>query len=158
MEPDPACRYEYEEDSGQPCNYQILLGRPERCYTHVDSEGRVTRGCLDDFRTDVQIVSDCDGTKESCSICLTDNCNLDQVADPGSCVVCNTATDPNCNLLTGAPTTETCPTGPHDKRGCFRMEMSKLLLMSNIEGLSEFFNRYLTLSPYNQFQLSVAHG
>ncbi|GAB0091250.1 hypothetical protein DMENIID0001_060680 [Sergentomyia squamirostris] len=136
-EPDPACRYQYEEENGQHCGYEILLGRPERCYTHVDSDGRVTRGCLDDFRTLPQIISDCDGTKDFCETCTENNCNLAQVADPGRCVVCDSATDTTCRLLTSTPNSIECPTGTHDKRGCYRMEANGQVSRGCVSSLTD---------------------
>ncbi|XP_055685046.1 uncharacterized protein LOC129791120 [Lutzomyia longipalpis] len=120
-EPDPACRYEYDEESGQMCGYEVYLGRPERCYTHIDIDGGVRRGCLDDFRTDQQILNDCNGDNDFCTICTTNNCNWEQVAQPSQCVVCSSAIDSNCALLGTVPSLEECPTGSHDKRGCFLM-------------------------------------
>ncbi|GAB0091249.1 uncharacterized protein DMENIID0001_060670 [Sergentomyia squamirostris] len=115
---DSTCRYLQLADYGIPCEYDILLGRPEYCYNYVAGNS-VHRGCLYDPFTQESFVTTCEEGDPRCSLCTWGNCNYENYA-VHTCYSCDGHTDPNCGTLENAwYEPETCPPGTSDKVGCF---------------------------------------
>ncbi|XP_053677820.1 uncharacterized protein LOC128727989 [Anopheles nili] len=71
------------EDHGQECP-----NREDRCYTRLDGELRLSRGCLSEIDA-----SDC-ASDELCLVCPGKDCNN---APWGKCYQCSNATSPDCS-------------------------------------------------------------
>ncbi|EDW00880.1 GH20775 [Drosophila grimshawi] len=66
------------------------------CYTHIDDDGVLHRGCLMD--KDDELFDDCtSGNSTTCEICMGDFCNNELYpADRQSCLQCDSETDEDC--------------------------------------------------------------
>ncbi|XP_055309594.1 uncharacterized protein LOC129573250 [Sitodiplosis mosellana] len=108
----------------QTCKHYL-----DECFTHINDDGIVTRGCLDDFRSDK---GDCTN-KDTCVRCSGGiGCN-DIRPLKESCISCDSNDDSNCRSNVTLENSEVCPqksirrlgcfhfineTGGHTKRGC----------------------------------------
>uniref|UniRef100_A0A1L8DNW0 Putative conserved secreted protein n=2 Tax=Nyssomyia neivai TaxID=330878 RepID=A0A1L8DNW0_9DIPT len=116
---DTACRYGQPTDFGLQCNYDVVLGRQEYCYSYVTANNQVTRGCLYDPITNANHLAECEAGEPTCQLCTSSLCNHESYAYH-TCYACDGHTDPNCGTLENAwYEPEVCPSGTLDQVGCF---------------------------------------
>lgn len=119
---DPSCKYSQTSKDSQLCDYNILFGVPEFCYTYTKEDGEVVRGCLMELSAGNEIRKNCEAGDEGCRLCAGSDCNQ-AATDNGECVTCHGSTDPNCALLEEPYTVAKC--GPSDAGGCYRANIGK---------------------------------
>lgn len=127
---DTACRYGQPTDFGLQCNYDVVLGRQEYCYSYVTANNQVTRGCLYDPITNENHLAECEAGEATCQLCTSNLCNHESYAYH-TCYACDGHTDPNCGTLENAwYEPEVCPSGTLDQVGCFIATTGKLICPS----------------------------
>uniref|UniRef100_A0A1B0CYG3 DUF753 domain-containing protein n=1 Tax=Phlebotomus papatasi TaxID=29031 RepID=A0A1B0CYG3_PHLPP len=131
---DASCRYAQPEDFGLPCLYDILLGRPEYCYSFVTNNNQVVRGCLYDSFTDENYRNLCESGASNCTLCSDALCNYENYARH-TCYSCDGHTDPNCETMDGWYEPEECPPGTLDQVGCFRADTDGVTMRGCISQL-----------------------
>lgn len=118
------CAYAQTGLESETCEYNVILGASEACYTYEGEDGRVTRGCLKELAATSPIRKECEEGDTKCQWCTASECNAEsKVPDYGQCVTCDGIDDPNCALLEDSYTVAVC--GPSDVTGCFRSELGK---------------------------------
>lgn len=86
------------------------------CFTHIDTNGTVTRGCLFDEQ---KFKNDCkDG--QICTICESDNCNNRSI-ETNTCYKCNSENDLNCRDNLNNSMSATCALSIENS-GCYRSD------------------------------------
>lgn len=94
----------------------------DECYTHVDSNNTVVRGCLG--HAPLAIKYDCyagnPGDPERCDTCRDRVCN-DETVDGEFCIECDSETDPNCGRHPNGTMHKQCALSP-EPRGCYMFD------------------------------------
>lgn len=93
----------------------------DTCYTHVDNNSVVTRGCLSDARLPVAVIQSCQSNDDSCETCSNANGCNDEIVDGEFCLHCDSEIDPNCHLNANYTMRKQCPLSPNPM-GCYRFD------------------------------------
>lgn len=113
------CEEDKSEAVATPCNYNLVVGRVDQCYTY-QSGSQFSRGCLHNSPFEVQL--GCSLNNGECKLCGSNGCNSELIETHGYCYSCDGTDDPNCASLTNQ-TPKYCAKG--EKQGCFRSQISK---------------------------------
>lgn len=88
------------------------------CFTHVNRNGTVTRGCLFDEQ---KFENECkNGKDDDCTICQRDNCN-NRPIETTTCYTCSSENDPNCRENLNNSMRTTCALSV-ENFGCYRFD------------------------------------
>lgn len=121
---DPTCLEDQSNAISTLCDYNLVVGREDQCYTYVNGD-TVTRGCLHNSPLGLQV--NCATGDSKCSLCGTSGCNSEGYTKEsyGECYFCDGTIDSNCEIMVDVPSIE-CPKG--DRQGCFRSEIGTYLI------------------------------
>lgn len=110
-----SCLWGHHFSNAEQCETIIEFGIQEACFTSINKDGAVNRGCLNDVQN---VCSDND--PNSCRKCDLSGCNNDNVVKQ-SCVICNSTVDPTCENSNPTIKMKECPMDVQvfDERWCF---------------------------------------
>lgn len=112
---DSNCKYVQTELTSTAANCAT------QCYAFLSGEtGLTKRGCLDSdsaFCSDLLV-------GDTCEKCTTDLCNSVQLSYD-KCAVCDSISDPDCDITSSATEVIQCPGPTAEKRGCYRYSESR---------------------------------
>uniref|UniRef100_A0A1B0CQC0 DUF753 domain-containing protein n=2 Tax=Lutzomyia longipalpis TaxID=7200 RepID=A0A1B0CQC0_LUTLO len=113
------CNWGFPEPVGYECQEDVWMGQQEGCYTGIDPEGNVTRGC---------ILSSIQGCPEdsSCNYCYSNNCNSLAVTRQ-QCIHCRSSSpgQESCAESAEDLISRECSGDyqPYPTRGCYTMRI-----------------------------------
>ncbi|XP_055309596.1 uncharacterized protein LOC129573251 isoform X2 [Sitodiplosis mosellana] len=87
----------------------------DECYTHVNDDGVVTRGCFSEFESDNDNCTD----KDTCLRCTGENACNDTPIKTESCISCDSSKNPNCRWNVTLENAKVCPQKTIRPLGCF---------------------------------------